>query len=103
MSAQVEVVLVVLGVAQRRRLGVDARALRLPTLARAQDAEALGIGGHEAVLDAVVDHLHEVAGAVRPAVQVALLGGAADRLAARGARDIAGAGRQRARRSDRGA
>ena len=36
-----------------------------------QDVEALGVRGHDPVLDAVVDHLHEVAGAVRAAVQVA--------------------------------
>src|SRR5262249_2825299 len=60
----------------------------------AQDAEALGVGGHDTVLDAVVDHLDEVAGAGGPAVQVTLLGGAADLLAAGGARDVARAGRQ---------
>ena len=48
-----------------------------------QDVQALGVGGHQAVLDAVVDHLDEVAGAAGAAVQVALLGGAAGRLAAR--------------------
>ena len=52
---------------------------RLPTFGVPQDVEALGVGGHEAVLDAVVHHLHEVPGAVRAAVQVALLGRAAAR------------------------
>ena len=88
--AQVEVVLVVLGVAQGRRLGVDLVVL-LADVGGAQDAQSLGVGGHDAVLDAVVDHLDEVAGAVRPAVQIALLGGAADLLASRRARDVADA------------
>ena len=92
--AQVEIVLVVLGVAQRRRLGID-RVRLLADIGVAQDAHALGVGGHDAVLDAVVHHLDEVAGAARPAVQIALLGGAADLLASRRARDVARAGRQR--------
>ncbi len=37
-----------------------------------QNVEAFGIGLHQTVLDAVVDHLDEVAGAVRPGVDVAL-------------------------------
>ena len=40
-----------------------------------EDVEAFGICGHEAVFDAVVDHLHEVTGAVRAAVQPAVVGG----------------------------
>ena len=47
-----------------------------------QHVESFGVGSHEAVLDAVVDHFDEVAGAVRAAVQVALLGGAAGILRA---------------------
>ena len=50
-----------------------------------------GVGGHDAVLDAVVDHLHEVPGAGGPAVEVAVLGGAADLLAAGRAGDVAAA------------
>src|SRR5262245_46639829 len=69
-----EVVLIVLRIAQRRRLGVD-RVLALADIGRAQNAEPLGIGGHDSVLDPVVDHLDEVAGTVRPAVQIAALGG----------------------------
>ena len=92
--AQVEVVLVVLGVAQRRRFRVDL-VESLADVGAAQDAQALGVGGHDAVFDAVVDHLDEVPGPRWPAVQVALLGGAADLLASRRARDVADAGRQR--------
>ena len=39
-----------------------------------EEVEALGVGGHDPVLDPVVDHLHEVAGARRAAVEIALLG-----------------------------
>ena len=70
---QVEVVLVVLGLVERRRLGVGL-ALDLAGVGVLEDVEALGVGGHDPVLDPVVDHLHEVAGAVRAAVQVAVLG-----------------------------
>ena len=73
---QVEVVLVVLGVAQRRDLGAGGLAALLADVGVLDDVEALGVGGHEAVLDAVVDHLDEVARARRAAVQVAVLGGA---------------------------
>ena len=38
-----------------------------------QQLEALGVRLHQAVLDAVVDHLHEVAGAGRADVRVAVL------------------------------
>jgi len=36
-----------------------------------QDLEALGVGLHQAVLDAVVDHLHVMAGAGPADMQVA--------------------------------
>ena len=53
------------------------RVSPLASVGVAQDAQPLGVGGHDAVLDAVVGHLDEVPGPARPAVQVALLGGAA--------------------------
>ena len=56
-----------------------------------QDAQAFGIGGHDAVLDSVVNHLDEMAGAVRSAVEIALLGGAAHGRPTRSAREVAGA------------
>ena len=37
-----------------------------PGVGVVQDVQALGVGGHDAVLDAVVNHLHEVPGAVGP-------------------------------------
>src|SRR5262245_59378238 len=39
----------------------------------AQNIEAFRVGLHQAVLDAVVDHLDEAAGAARPAVHIAVL------------------------------
>ena len=73
--------------AQRRGLGIDG-VLALADVGVAQDVQAFGIRRHDAVLDAVVDHLDEVAGTVRPAVQETLLG--ARRRAARG-RGVRGA------------
>ena len=71
-GGDVEVVLVEVGVAQRRRLGVG--LLRVQADVRVlEDVEALGVRLHQPVLDAVVDHLHEVARARRAAVQPALL------------------------------
>ena len=42
-----------------------------------KDVQSLRVGGHDAVFDAVVDHLHEVAGAARTTVQVAVLSSSA--------------------------
>ena len=97
-SRQVEIVLVVLRVPQRRGLGVDV-ALLLADVGVLQDVEPLGVRGHEPVLDAVVHHLDEVAGAGRTAVQIALLGGAGLARPSGGARRGVAAGRQR--REDR--
>src|SRR5438132_871264 len=88
--AQIEIVLVVLRVPQRRRLGVD-RMRSLSRVGAVQDAQAFGIRRHDAVLDSVVNHLDERAGAVRSAVEIALLGGAAHGRPTRSARDVAGA------------
>src|SRR5205814_589209 len=77
-----------------RGLSVDRMGL-LPDIGRAQNADALRISGHDAVLDSVVHHLDEMARAVWPAMQVALFGGAGAFLASRGARNLAPAGGQR--------
>src|SRR5271165_2071996 len=83
-----------LGIAQWRGLGID-RIRLLPDVGRTQNADALGIGSHQPVFDAVVHHFDEVAGAVRPAMQVALLGGAGPQfLTSRTGRDVAPAGGQ---------
>ena len=57
-----------------------------------QDVEALGIGLHQAVLDAVVDHLDEVPGAGRAAVEIAVLDARVAALAPRRARNVAAPG-----------
>ena len=92
--AQIEVELELFGVAQRGRLGIGS-LFTLTHIGVREDIHSLGIGRHEAVLDAVMHHLDEVAGAARPAVQIALIGGASDLLAPRSGRDVAHAGCQR--------
>ena len=87
----VDLVLVGLGVAQRRRLGVYLARL-LAGIGVLDDGEALGDGGHHPVLDSVVDHLDEVPGAVRPAVQVAVGRRAVGAGAARRGLDVAFSG-----------
>ena len=61
-----------------------------------QDVEPLGVRLHQSVLDAVVDHLDEVPGARRAAVEVALFG-RASLLRDQGARDVADARGERLR------
>ena len=80
---RVDLVLVVLGVLERCGLGVHL-SLALARIGVLDDVQALGVRGHEPVLDAVVDHLHEVAGAVRAAVVVPVLGLGSDRRFVRG-------------------
>ena len=50
--------------ARSRSIALILRAAR-SRVGVAQDVEAFGVGLHQAVLDAVVDHLDEVAGAAR--------------------------------------
>src|SRR5439155_697290 len=81
----------------RRRLFEMAADLVAPLadVGRPQDAEPLCVGGHDPVLNSVVDHLHEVAAAVRPAVEIPALGGAVYGLPPRSAGDTARAGSER--------
>src|SRR5260370_34774212 len=90
--AQIEIVLVMLAVAQGRGFRVGGVIL-LPRVGIAQDAEPFRVGRHETILDAVVHHLHEVAGPARTAVQIALFGGAVELLPAWSARDRSSAWR----------
>ena len=95
----VEVVAVELGLVERRGLGVlvarDGAGVRV-----VEEVEALGVGGHQPVLDPVVHHLHEVAGPGRAAVQPALLLGRREPVATRRARRRGDARRER--REERG-
>src|SRR6185312_15695498 len=90
-----QVVHVGLGLAQRRGLGVVLLLLGADVGAL-EDVQPLRIGAHHPVLDPVVDHLHEVPGTGRAAVQVALLGGRRLALAAGRALRGVDAGGQRA-------
>src|ERR1700684_963379 len=83
-----------LGIAQRRRLRID-RGGFLADIRGFEDPEAFGVGGHYSVFDAVMDHLDEMAGAVRSAMQITLLSGAASLFAPRRPQDIAAARRER--------
>src|SRR6185369_8055714 len=84
---KIQIVLIVLRISQGCRLRVDLMRL-FADIGSAQDTQPLGIGSHDAVLDAIVYHLDEVAGTIRTAVQVPLLGGASDFVSPRGARDV---------------
>src|SRR5437667_6097020 len=46
----------------------------LPNVCMVEDIQALGVGGHDAVLNTIVDHLDEVASAIGSTAEVALLG-----------------------------
>src|SRR5680860_192408 len=90
-GTDVDVVLVVLRLSQRRGLGVLG-ALVLAGVRVLEDVQALGVGGHDAVLDAVVHHLHEMTCAGRTAVEVSLLGRARITAEPRRAVNVAQAG-----------
>src|SRR5262249_10233891 len=91
--AKIQVVLIVFGIAERCGLGVDGTLL-LPDVGVAQNPQTLGIGRHDAILDAVVDHFDEVACAVRTAVKVTLFRCPAELLAAGCTRNVSSAGRE---------
>ena len=95
---QIEIILIMLGIAQRRGFRIDHRGF-LSDVGGVEDIKPFRIRGHHAVFDAVMHHLDEMPGAIGPAMQVALFGAAVDLFAARRARDIAAPGRQR--REDR--
>src|SRR5205823_13248533 len=83
-----------LRIPQWRRLGIYF-AFTLACVSAFQDADTFCIRGHDSILDPVMDHLHEMAGAVRSAMQVTLFGRSAKFVAAGGARRLATARRQR--------
>src|SRR5450756_2627533 len=89
---QVQVILVILRVPQRRRFGIRI-AQALTGVGVAQDVQPFGISRHEAILNAVVDHLYEVARAGRAAMQISVLDGTRSTLLAWGARRCRDPGR----------
>ena len=76
-----------LRIPQWRRLGIYF-AFTLACVSAFQNTDTFRIGGHDSILDPVMDHLHEMAGAVRPAMQVTLFGSAAKLVAAGSARHL---------------
>ncbi len=72
---KVEFVLIMFRMPKRRGFGVIF-AFRVAGIGMLQNVEPLGIRRHEPVLDAVVNHFHEVPCAGRAAVQIAFFGGA---------------------------
>jgi hypothetical protein len=80
----------VLRVAQRSRFGVYLTLL-LADAGAAQYRQPLGVGGHDSVFDAIVDHLDEVAGAGRSAVKISQFSRSGNTRAPRRARDVPGA------------
>src|SRR6478672_8404344 len=77
-----------LRIAQRRRLCIYF-AITLACVSAFQNTKTFRIRGHDSILDPVMDHLHEMAGAVRPAMQIALFGRPAKFVAAWRARHFA--------------
>ncbi len=66
-------IFVVIGFAQRRSLSVHL-LMAQTDIGILDDVEAFGERRHHAVLDAVMDHLDEVAGAIWAAMEIAILG-----------------------------
>src|SRR5665213_3408736 len=81
-------------IAQGRRLGIDGLAL-FANVGAPQNVQPFGIRLHEAIFDAVVNHLDEMAGAGSPAIKIAFLSRAGRLFAPRRARDIAASRRKR--------
>src|SRR5437016_12448530 len=78
------------GIAQRGRFGVDLVGV-LTDVGAAQDGHPLGIGGHQAILNAVVHQLDEVASTAGAAVEITLFGSATQLFSAGSSGDFTGA------------
>src|SRR5207247_7009972 len=76
-------------VRKESRGGYRAARTTLADVGGTQDAESLRVGGHDPVLDPVVNHLDEVPGAIRPTVEIPALCGATHGLPPRSASDRA--------------
>src|SRR5216684_2438912 len=91
---KIEIVLIVFRIAERGGFRVGF-AMRLAGVGMLENVQAFGVSGHQAVLDAVVHHLDEVAGAGRAAVKITFFGSARHFVAAGSAINVAAAGRER--------
>src|SRR5579872_1154039 len=76
-------------ISQWRCLGIDGSATLLSGISVPQNVQALGVGRHNAVFDPVMNHLDEMAGAGRTAMEITFLGRAMTLFPALRARDIA--------------
>src|SRR6266852_5044378 len=83
---EVEIILVVLRISQRRSLGIDL-LLMFANVCMMQDVQALSVGGHDAVFNTIMDHFDEVTSTIRPTVQVPLLSSSTNLFSSRCARD----------------
>src|SRR5258706_15534696 len=84
---EIEIVLVVLGIAQRRGFGIGFMML-LADIGMLKDIEAFCVSGHQPIFDSVVDHFHEMSGTGGAAVEIAFFGGAACFLPSRSTRRL---------------
>src|SRR5947199_8621286 len=57
-----------------------------PNISMMENIQALSIGGHDPVLNAIMNHFYEVAGTVWPAVEVTLLGSSSHLFSSRRSR-----------------
>src|SRR5206468_6722869 len=79
---KVEVVLIMFGIAQRRRFGINS-GLLLTDVSGPENAQSFRICGHEPILDSVMHHFDEVSRAAWTAMQITLFCSAAGLLPAR--------------------
>src|SRR5438876_679017 len=89
---EVEIILIVLRIAQGSGFCVGV-AMGFAGVGVLENVQALRVGRHQTVLDAVVNHLDEMAGAGGAAVKIALFGCATYFVASGSARNVATAGR----------
>src|SRR5271155_2188411 len=90
---EVEVVHVVLGIAEGSSFGVALASDMLAGVGVLENVKTFGVGGHEAVLDAVMNHFDEVSRAAGATVEIAVFSGAAGNFFAAGsAIDVAASG-----------
>src|SRR5260370_35397062 len=84
---QIEVVLIMFRIAQRRSLSIDLSRM-LANIGSFQHTKPLRVSRHHPILNPVVHHLDEVSTAIPSTVQIPLLGGPPNLLAPRSTRDI---------------
>src|SRR5262249_23706149 len=91
---QIEIVLVMLRVSQRRGFCID-RAGFLANIGGLEHPKTFGISRHHPVFDAVMDHFDEMAGTMRSTMHITLLRRTVDLYPAKRARNMAAAWRKR--------